>query len=105
MRGFSDWFAPRFRCGLAPGMLGHDPTPSDRCSNNAGSRDPLRRAKVALKPMLALEVAALRHKSLVGLVQFTAVMMLLIFLPAWSLDYWQAWLFLAVFVAALAGCN
>jgi protein-S-isoprenylcysteine O-methyltransferase Ste14 len=32
-------------------------------------------------------------------------MAVLIFLPAWSLDYWQAWLFLAVFVASLAACN
>jgi protein-S-isoprenylcysteine O-methyltransferase Ste14 len=51
------------------------------------------------------EVAGLRRLSLRGLVQFTLLMMLLIFLPAWTLDYWQAWLFLVVFVAALALAN
>jgi protein-S-isoprenylcysteine O-methyltransferase Ste14 len=38
-------------------------------------------------------------------VQFTLVMILLIFPPAWSLAYWQAWLFLAVFVAAMWLCT
>jgi protein-S-isoprenylcysteine O-methyltransferase Ste14 len=51
------------------------------------------------------DVGDLRRKSLLGLVQFTVLTMLLVFLPVWSLDYWQAWLFLAVFVAALLGCN
>jgi len=55
--------------------------------------------------MDASEITDLRRRSLRGLVQFTVVMLLLIFLPAWSLDYWQAWLFLAVFVASLALCN
>lgn len=55
--------------------------------------------------MDALEIRDLRRRSLRGLVQFTVLMLLLIFLPAWSLDYWQAWLFLAVFVASLALCN
>src|SRR5262245_10876086 len=32
-----------------------------------------------------------------------AVMMAaLLFLPAWTLDYWQAWVFMAVFIAATA---
>lgn len=34
--------------------------------------------------------------SLRGLIAMAA----LLFLPAWTLDYWQAWLFIAVFVAA-----
>jgi len=49
--------------------------------------------------------SSLRWRSWRGLLQFTAVMAVLIFLSAWSLDYWQAWLFLAVFVAGLALCN
>jgi len=55
--------------------------------------------------MNASQVSDLRRLSLRGLVKFTVLMMLLIFLPAWRLDYWQAWLFLVVFVAALAACN
>ena len=57
------------------------------------------------KALDASEIRDLRRRSLRGLVQFTVVMLLLIFLPAWSLDYWQAWLFLAVFVASLVLCN
>jgi len=55
--------------------------------------------------MTPSEIDDLRRKSLTGLLQFVLLMLLLIFLPAWSLDYWQAGLFLIVFVAALVGCS
>ncbi len=51
--------------------------------------------------MNAAGVGGLRRQALRGLVQFTILMLLLIFLPAWSLDYWQAWLFLVVFVGGM----
>jgi protein-S-isoprenylcysteine O-methyltransferase Ste14 len=43
---------------------------------------------------------ALARRTFEGLAQFTLAMAALIFLPAWSLAYWQAWLFLAVFCGA-----
>jgi protein-S-isoprenylcysteine O-methyltransferase Ste14 len=36
-------------------------------------------------------------KALVGFVQLLTVMGIIIFVPAWTLDYWQAWIFLAAF--------
>src|ERR1017187_9040621 len=36
-------------------------------------------------------------KAFVGLLLLLLVMGALIFVPAWTLDYWQAWVFLAVF--------
>jgi protein-S-isoprenylcysteine O-methyltransferase Ste14 len=39
-------------------------------------------------------------KSLVGFVAVLAGMAVLVFLPAWTLDYWQAWAFLAVYGAS-----
>jgi len=42
----------------------------------------------------------LTRRTFEGLAQFTLAMAALIFLPAWSLAYWQAWLFLAVFCGA-----
>ena len=44
----------------------------------------------------------LARKSFTGLAQFTVAMALLLFLPAWSLHYWQGWLFLVVFCSACA---
>jgi len=45
----------------------------------------------------------LNVKAFGGLLALLAVMAALLFLPAWSLKYWQAWMFLAVFgCAALA---
>jgi protein-S-isoprenylcysteine O-methyltransferase Ste14 len=35
-----------------------------------------------------------------ALARFLVCLALLLFLPAWTLDYWQAWLFLAVFSAS-----
>lgn len=42
----------------------------------------------------------LNKKALGGLARFLVVLAVLLFLPAWTLDYWQAWLFLAVFSAS-----
>ena len=42
-------------------------------------------------------------RALAGFVQLLMVMGIIIFVPAWTLDYWQAWIFLVVFfVPALA---
>ncbi len=43
----------------------------------------------------------LNRKALEGLVQLMVALMLLIFLPAWTLNYWQAWVFLSVFFVAV----
>lgn len=41
----------------------------------------------------------LKIKAFVGLLQLLLAMAAMIFLPAWTLDYWQAWIFLIVFFA------
>ena len=41
----------------------------------------------------------LRREAIQGMVRFLIVMALLIFLPAWSLRYWEGWLFWMVFSA------
>lgn len=43
---------------------------------------------------------SLARRTLEGLAQFTLAMAALIFVPAWTLRYWQAWLFLAIFCGA-----
>jgi protein-S-isoprenylcysteine O-methyltransferase Ste14 len=43
---------------------------------------------------------ALRRKAIQGLFQLALILALLLFLPAWTLDYWQAWLFLILFLGA-----
>jgi protein-S-isoprenylcysteine O-methyltransferase Ste14 len=45
-------------------------------------------------------MSSLRKKTLVALLRLLLVMTALIFIPAWTLDYWQAWAFLAVYSAA-----
>jgi protein-S-isoprenylcysteine O-methyltransferase Ste14 len=45
----------------------------------------------------------LRTRALQGLAQFVVTLGALLFLSAWSLRYWQAWAFLAVFSAAITG--
>lgn len=47
----------------------------------------------------ALVPADLRREALQALVRFLIVLALLIFVPAWSLSYWQGWLFWLVFSA------
>jgi protein-S-isoprenylcysteine O-methyltransferase Ste14 len=44
-------------------------------------------------------VNSLNQKAASGLIFFFAALALLLFLPAWSLKYWQAWLYLLVFAA------
>jgi len=39
----------------------------------------------------------LNKKAFGGLIRLIATLAILLFLPAWTLDYWQAWIFLAVF--------
>jgi protein-S-isoprenylcysteine O-methyltransferase Ste14 len=42
----------------------------------------------------------LARKTAVGLGQFVVSLLVLLFLPAWSLRYWQGWLFVAMFGGA-----
>jgi protein-S-isoprenylcysteine O-methyltransferase Ste14 len=42
----------------------------------------------------------LKIKTLVGLLLLLLVMAALLFIPAWTLDYWQAWAFLVAYFAA-----
>jgi protein-S-isoprenylcysteine O-methyltransferase Ste14 len=45
----------------------------------------------------------LNQRAYTGLLSFLIVLAVMLFLPAWTLAYWQAWIFLAVFsVATLA---
>jgi len=43
---------------------------------------------------------SLGRRTFEGLLQFTLAMAALIFLPAWTFRYWQAWLFLVIFCGA-----
>ncbi|MDB5990793.1 MAG: hypothetical protein JWQ10_2196, partial [Herbaspirillum sp.] len=43
---------------------------------------------------------ALNKKALGGLFFVLLVMAVLLFVPAWSFDFWQAWVLLAVFGAS-----
>jgi protein-S-isoprenylcysteine O-methyltransferase Ste14 len=45
----------------------------------------------------ARTMSALNIKALAGFLQLFIILALLIFAPAWTLDYWQAWIFLGVF--------
>src|ERR1700761_1979250 len=42
----------------------------------------------------------LNRRALGGLAQLFVVVAAMLFVPPWTLDYWQAWLFLAVFFGA-----
>jgi protein-S-isoprenylcysteine O-methyltransferase Ste14 len=44
----------------------------------------------------------LHRKTFVGLLRVFAVMAALLFLPAWTVHYWQGWLFLSVYFAAIS---
>lgn len=37
------------------------------------------------------------HRALLGLIRFQIVLALLLFLPAWSLHFWQAWIYWSLF--------
>jgi protein-S-isoprenylcysteine O-methyltransferase Ste14 len=59
------------------------------------------RGKVAITPTCyycQVNIAAL--KAFGGLLFLLVVMAALLFIPAWTLDYWQAWAFLAVFFSS-----
>jgi protein-S-isoprenylcysteine O-methyltransferase Ste14 len=45
----------------------------------------------------------LRTRALKGLAQFVVTLGAFLFLSAWSLRFWQAWLFLALFTASITG--
>jgi protein-S-isoprenylcysteine O-methyltransferase Ste14 len=45
---------------------------------------------------------ALTIKALAGLLYIFIAVSALIFLPAWTLNYWQAWLYLAVFLISIS---
>jgi protein-S-isoprenylcysteine O-methyltransferase Ste14 len=47
------------------------------------------------------EISIVNIKAFVGLLFLLLAMAALLFIPAWTLDYWQAWTFLAVFL----GCS
>ena len=44
----------------------------------------------------------LARRSVVGLAQFIGALGILIFVPAWTLDFWQAWVYLFVFAVSAA---
>jgi protein-S-isoprenylcysteine O-methyltransferase Ste14 len=46
-------------------------------------------------------MSALNIKAMAGLLQLLIIMAAIIFLPAWTLDYWQAWIFLAIFFVSV----
>jgi protein-S-isoprenylcysteine O-methyltransferase Ste14 len=46
------------------------------------------------------QMTELNKKALGGLLVFLVVMGALLFVPAWTVNYWQAWIFLAVFGGA-----
>jgi hypothetical protein len=44
----------------------------------------------------------LARKSISGLAQFIGALGILLFVPAWTLDFWQAWVYLFVFAGSVA---
>lgn len=47
----------------------------------------------------------LNKQAVVGIAQLLAILSTLIFLPAWTLRYWQGWVFLVVFFGACAAMS
>jgi protein-S-isoprenylcysteine O-methyltransferase Ste14 len=47
-------------------------------------------------------VNALARKTVLGFTQLVTALVILLFAPAWTVDYWQAWVYLSVFVASSA---
>ena len=47
------------------------------------------------------EVQDLHKKAFVGLLRLLITLAALLFLPAWTVHYWQAWIFLSVFSASV----
>jgi protein-S-isoprenylcysteine O-methyltransferase Ste14 len=46
-------------------------------------------------------VRSITKRALIGLAGLAAVLWLALFLPSWSLDYWQAWIYWLVFVSSV----
>ena len=46
---------------------------------------------------MASDQQNITRRAIIGLAQFIVVLGLMFFLPAWTVDYWQAWLYLFVF--------
>ena len=46
-------------------------------------------------------MSALNIRAMAGLLQLLIIMAAITFLPAWTLDYWQAWIFLTVFFVSV----
>jgi len=46
-------------------------------------------------------MSALNIRAFAGLLQLLIIMAAIIFLPAWTFDYWQGWIFLTVFSASV----
>src|SRR3954462_15741446 len=46
-------------------------------------------------------VSELSRRAWTGLIRFQAILALLLFLPAWSLRFWEAWVYWIVFSASL----
>lgn len=44
----------------------------------------------------------LKTKTILGFVLLIGGLGILLFAPAWTLDYWQAWVYLGIFVASEA---
>src|SRR6478752_4589068 len=49
------------------------------------------------------ELKALWRKAIGSLVRMPLFMGVMIFVPAWSLNYWEAWLYLGLFSASVTG--
>jgi uncharacterized membrane protein YcjF (UPF0283 family) len=43
----------------------------------------------------------LNKKAIGGLLRLVVTLAVLLFVPVWTRDYWQAWVFLAVFFVAI----
>ena len=55
------------------------------------------------KPTLLPIVKDLNNKAFGRLLGLLIGLAALLFIPAWTLDYWQAWVFLAVFSLSMLG--
>ena len=45
---------------------------------------------------------ALARKTVLGFIQLLTALGILLLVPAWTFDYWQAWVYLSVFIASSA---
>ena len=46
-------------------------------------------------------MSELSKKAMAGLVRFQAMLALLLFLPAWSIRFWEAWLYWSLFAVSV----